>query len=78
MKTSSTQSSSFNYSHDARSNDLYNWQARLITLNAALAAQTLIERKYRFVSSGVVAISSSEMDAQRALSRATLTAMQCG
>lgn len=53
------------YPLDARTNDLYNWQTKLIAPDATQAAQVLRERKYRFVSPGVVTLSASEMDTRK-------------
>lgn len=53
------------YPQDARTNDLYNWQTRLLVANAAQAAKVLGERRYRFVSSGVVAVPASEMEIKK-------------
>jgi catechol 2,3-dioxygenase-like lactoylglutathione lyase family enzyme len=38
---------------DERSNDLIHWQTRLVTTDAFSIAHSLLERKYRFVSTGV-------------------------
>jgi catechol 2,3-dioxygenase-like lactoylglutathione lyase family enzyme len=53
------------YPKEARSNDLYSWQTKLVVPDASQAALLLRERKYRFVSSGVVAISAAEMGLQK-------------
>jgi catechol 2,3-dioxygenase-like lactoylglutathione lyase family enzyme len=39
---------------DERANDLGHWQTRLVVSSAKRAAQTLLDRKFTFVSSGVV------------------------
>jgi catechol 2,3-dioxygenase-like lactoylglutathione lyase family enzyme len=53
------------YPAEARANDLYAWQTRLIVPDATQAADLLQRQKYRFVSSGVVAISAAEMEARK-------------
>jgi catechol 2,3-dioxygenase-like lactoylglutathione lyase family enzyme len=53
------------YPQDARANDLFAWQTRLLVPDAAEAAEILQRQKYPFVSSGVVAISAAEMEARR-------------
>ncbi|HYY56663.1 MAG TPA: VOC family protein [Pyrinomonadaceae bacterium] len=39
---------------DARANDLAHWQTRLLVARADAAAQSLLSRRYSFVSSGIV------------------------
>ena len=53
------------YPQDARPNDLYSWQTKLVVSDADQAALILREQKYRFVSSGVVVISASEMEPRK-------------
>ncbi len=53
------------YPQEARTNDLYSWQTKLVVSDADQAALVLREQKYRFVSSGVVVISASEMEPRK-------------
>ena len=53
------------YPQDARANDLYSWQTRLVVPDATQAATLLRERKYRFVSSGVVTLAMPEAEAAK-------------
>lgn len=53
------------YPPDARANDLYAWQTRLVVPDATQAAAILQRQKYGFVSSGVVAISAAEMETRK-------------
>jgi catechol 2,3-dioxygenase-like lactoylglutathione lyase family enzyme len=41
---------------DQRANDLSHWQTRLLVARAEAAAQSLLSRRYSFVSSGVVSV----------------------
>ena len=53
------------YPQGAETNDLYNWQTKLAVRDAYQAAQVLRGQKYLFVSSGVISISVSEMEAAK-------------
>ncbi len=46
---------------DTRANDLVHWQTRLMTANAAVAAERVRAGKFAFVSSGVVAIAEGRL-----------------
>jgi catechol 2,3-dioxygenase-like lactoylglutathione lyase family enzyme len=46
---------------DARANDLIHWQTKLVTADARSISQVLMEGKYRFVSSRVIAIPDSTL-----------------
>ncbi|HXG94454.1 MAG TPA: VOC family protein [Blastocatellia bacterium] len=50
------------YPEDLCANDLAHWQTKLTVRDATAAAQSLREQKYGSVSSGVIAISSSEQE----------------
>jgi hypothetical protein len=53
------------YPQRASTNDLYSWQTKLAVRDANRVAQILRGQKYRFVSSGVVTLSLSEMEAAK-------------
>jgi catechol 2,3-dioxygenase-like lactoylglutathione lyase family enzyme len=46
---------------DEHANDLTHWQTRLVTTNAGSIAQTLLQAKYRLVSTGVVSIPDAHL-----------------
>lgn len=46
---------------DARANDLWHWQTRLVTMDAASAAKAIRTGKYDFVSPGAVELSDSSL-----------------
>ena len=50
------------YPAEARANDLFSWQTKLTVPDANQAASAVRGKKYRFVSSGVVTFSTSEME----------------
>ena len=53
------------YPQGASTNDLYSWQTKLAVRDANQAAQVLRGQKYRFISSGVLSLSMSEMEAAK-------------
>jgi catechol 2,3-dioxygenase-like lactoylglutathione lyase family enzyme len=46
---------------DARANDLIHWQTRLVTSDVPAIARLLLERRYRFVSSGVTSVPDGQL-----------------
>jgi len=50
---------------DERSNDIMHWQTRVLTRDAEVSARSLLSRKSRFVSAGVVKLPEQTLGADR-------------
>jgi catechol 2,3-dioxygenase-like lactoylglutathione lyase family enzyme len=48
---------------DERANDLVHWQTKLVTTDVASIGRALLEKKYRFISSGVITMPDSSLGA---------------
>jgi catechol 2,3-dioxygenase-like lactoylglutathione lyase family enzyme len=52
---------------DQHANDLIHWQTKLVTADPASISRTLLERRYNFVSTGVIAMPDSSLGFAKAL-----------